>query len=566
MNQSKQTHLHLYLLLGALIVALGLRLIRLAHLPLDDGEAALALQALAAARGSDTVFGAFPAYVGLTGLGFKFFSDTDFLARFWPALVGALIVFVPQLFRKWIGRWPATLLSIVLAVTPEMVGLSRIIGSPMMAFIFLLLAAGLFLNRKPGFSGIALALALMSGEGFWMGAVILGVSAGLSEWLFNLSAVLDLSEIGDRKSFWTTFGLAFGAAILLVGTGFFMAPANLGGVFAGLVNFIRGFALSSGTPLVHYFLVLIGYTSEALLIGLIGSIRTISTKSKLDIFLTIWWLVGLTFIILYPAGGSAELIWVTLPLWVLTIRVMFFAWRTPGEYRFVMAVTAIAVVIVLAFILLAFRGLINAPFAQGYNWNFLLAIVGGAVLLVAIVVLVWLGWSQEAGLSGLLAGLSIVFMLGLFALSVHSTGLAPETSVELWYPDRDRVSTEWLRIEMDRVIDWNTSGQGAVEIAVSDYDVPSMRWFLRNDPSVVFVPYLPLVSQPGILITGIEENPGIASSYRGQDLVWSQEVVWSAVTPVQYLSWLLIRDAPLVDHQIILWVRTDLMPDYQILN
>lgn len=566
MNQSKQSHLHLYLLLGALVVALGLRIVRLAHLPLDDGEAALALQALAAARGTEPVFGAFPAYVGLTGLGFKLFSDTDFLARFWPALVGALIVFVPQLFHKWIGQWPATLLSIVLAVTPEMVGLSRIVGSPEMAFVFLLLAVGLFLNRKPGFSGIALALALMSGEGFWMGAVILGISAVLSEWLFHVSEILDLTEIEDKKSFWTTFGLAFGATILLVGTGFFMAPANLGGVFAGLVHFIRGFALSSGTPLIHYFLVLIGYTSEALLIGLIGSIRTISTKSKLDIFLTVWWLVGLTFIILYPAGGSADMIWVTLPLWVLTIRVMFFAWRTPREYRFVMAVTTVAVVIVSAFMLLAFRGLINAPFAQGQNWNFLLAIVGGAVLLVAIVVLVWLGWSQEAGLSGLLAGLAVVFLLGLFAVSVHSTGLAPETSVELWYPDRDRVSTEWLRIEMDRVIDWNTSGRGALEIAVSDYDVPSMRWFLRYDESVVFLPYLPLESQPGILITGIEESPGIASSYRGQDLVWSQEVVWSAATPVQYLSWLLTRDAPMIDHQIILWVRTDLMPDYQILN
>ena len=566
MTQSKQSHLHLYLLLGALVLALGLRLIRLAHLPLDDGEATLALQALAAARNTDTIFTAFPAYVGLTGLGFRFFVDSTFLARFWPAIAGALIVFVPQLFRKWIGQWPATLLSITLAITPEMVGLSRIVGSPVMALVFLLLAVGLFLSRKPAYAGITLALALMSGEGFWMGAFILGISAAISEWLFHVSDILDLSEIEDKKSFWTTFGLAFGATILLAGTGFLMAPSNLSGVFAGLVDFIHGFTLSSGTPLIHYFLVLIGYTSEALLIGLIGSIRTISTKSKLDIFLTIWWLVGLTFIILYPAGGSADMIWVTLPLWLLTIRVMFFAWRTPREYRFVMAVTAIAVVIVLAFMLLAFRGLINAPLVQGQNWNFLLAIIGGAVLLVAIVVLVWLGWSQEAGLSGLLAGLAVVFMLGLFALSIHSTGLAPETSVELWYPDRDRVSTEWLRIEMDRVIDWNTSGRGALEIAVSDYDVPSMRWFLRDDKSVVFVPYIPLESQPGILITGIEESPGIASSYRGQDLVWSQEAVWSAATPVQYLSWLLTRDAPTVDRQIILWVRTDLMPDYQILN
>ena len=566
MTQSKQSHLHLYLLLGALAVGLVLRLIRLAHLPLDDGEAALALQALAAARNTHTIFGAFPAYVGLTGISFRIFADSDFLARFWPAIAGALIVFVPQSFKQWIGRWPATLLSIVLAISPEMVGLSRIVGSPMMAFVFLLLAIGLFLNRKPAWAGITLALALMSGKSFWMGALILGISVVISERLFKVSELLELPEIKEKKTFWTHLGLAFGLTVLLAGTGFLIAPSNLTGVFAGLADFLRGFAVSSGTPLIHTLLVLIGYTSEAFLIGLVGSVRTFFTRSKLDIFLTVWWLVGLVFIILYPAGGTADMVWVTLPLWLLTVRVMFFAWRTPKVYRFVTAVTAVVVVILMAFMLLAFRGLIRSSSIQIQSWNYLAAIGAGVVLLGAITVLVWLGWSREAGMSGLIAGMATVFVLGLFALSVFSTGLAPERSVELWYPDRDYVTTEWLRIEMDRVIDWNSSGKGAVEIAVSDYDLPAMRWFLRDDASVVFVPYPPLESQPGILITGLDESPGIASGYRGQDLVWSREVVWSAATPVQYLSWLLTRDAPMIDHQIILWVRTDLMPDYQILN
>lgn len=566
MTQSKQSRLHSYLLLGTLALALGLRLIRLAHLPLDDGEANFALQALAIARGTDTIFGSFPAYIGLTGLGFKIFSDGNFLARFWPAIIGALIVIVPHLFRKWIGQWPATLLSLVLAISPEMVGLSRMIGTPVMAFVFLLLAVGSFFNRKPGYAGIALALALMSGEGFWMGVLILGLSAALSEWLFQASELLDLPLIENRKSFWTAFGLAFGVTILLVGTGFFMAPSNLSGVFTGLVEFIRGFTVSSGPPLVHYFLVLIGYTSEAFLIGIFGSVRAFFTRRKLDLFLMVWWVVGLVFIILYPAGGSADLIWVTLPLWLLTVRVMYFAWRTPKSHPWVAVVMTIAVIIVMAFMLLAFRGLIRAQSLQVQNWDFLVAIVGGIVLLAAIVLLVWLGWSQEAGLSGLLAGLAIVFVLGLFALSVRTTGLAPEPSVELWYPERERVTTKWLRIEMDRVIDWNSSGKGAVEIAVSNFDSPSMRWFLRDDRDIAFVPFLPPESQPGILITGMEEMPGIASAYRGQDLVWSSEVVWSAATPVQYLSWLLTRDAPVLDHWIILWVRTDLMPDYQITN
>lgn len=566
MTQSKQSHLHFYLLLGALALALGLRLIRLAHLPLDDSAATLALQALAVAKGTDASFGAFPAYVGLTGLSFYLFAAGNFLARFWPALVGALIVFVPPLFRKWIGRWPATILSLVLAISPEMVGLSRIVGSPVMALVLLLLAVGLFARRKPALAGAALALALMSGAGFWMGVLILGLSYALSEWLFKVSDGFDLSEIEDKKGFWTSFGIAFGATLLVVGTGFFMAPANLSGVFGGLVAFVRGFAVSSGTPLVHYFLALIGYTSAALLVGLWGSARALIVRDKVDVFLLVWWVVGLSFVILYPAGGTADLIWVTLPLWLLAVRVMFFAWRLPETSRPMMGVMAIIVIIVLAFMLLAFRGLINVSTVQEQGLNFLLAILGGVTLLVATVLLVNFGWTQEVALSGLLLGLAVVFGLSLFSLSVQSTGLAPEPSVELWYPERDRATTEWLRLEMDRIIDWNARGAGGVAIAVSDYDLPSMRWFLRDDDFVQFVPYLPPESQPGVLITSAQEIPEIASGYRGQDLVWSQEVVWSEMTSFQYLRWLLTRDAPLLDQQVILWVRTDLMPDAQFSN
>ncbi len=245
---------------------------------------------------------------------------------------------------------------------------------------------------------------------------------------------------------------------------------------------------------------------------------------------------------------------------------MFFAWRPPDEYRHISALTAILIVVLFAFLLLTFRVMINANLPQELRVNYLLALIIGAVLLVAIVLMVSYGWSQEVAMPGLLIGLTIVFGVGLLALSVKSTGLAPERSWELWYPDEPQVTTVWLRETIDDIVDWNTSGKGALEIVVSDMDRPSLRWLLRDDPDVEFVSSAPPLSEPGLLITSDQEMPEIAGGYRGQDLVWESRAVWPQMSGFDYVSWLLTRDAPAINENVIIWVRTDLMPDAQFSN
>jgi len=563
MKTSKNVNLSILILFGSFAVALALRLIRLGALPLGDMEASIALQALAAAQRSMTNFGSFAAYVGLTGLDFYLFSAGNFMARFWFALAGALVVFVPWLFRERTGRWPALLLGAVFAISPEMVGLSRIIGSPMMAFAFLLLALGLFFKQRPILAGGSFALALMSGSGFWMGLVILGASALLFKIIFKDEPLRNFLPVDNRKDFWLRLGVAFGATLLVVGTGFFLAPANLSGIFTGLVEFVQGFAAYRTTAPFQIPLALVAYTVEALLIGLWGSIRAILVRDRFGIFLLIWWLFGLVFILLYPAGSAADIIWVTAPLWLLTVRTMFFAWRLPESSRSIMALTTIMVVAVFAFMLLVYRGLINPTLVQELRVNYVLALIGGAVLLVAIALLVSFGWSEDVALSGFLLGLTIIFVVGLVALSIHSTGMAPERSWELWYPQESQVTTVWLRGTIDDIEDWNSSGKGAVEILVSDFDRPSLRWLLRDDPAVEFVSSAVPQSDPGILITSDQEIPEIAGGYRGQDLVWESQPLWSQMRMFDYVSWLLTRDVPVVTENVIIWVRTDLMPDAQ---
>ena len=551
------------LLIGAFVFALGFRFIRLGVLPLSNLESEIALQALAVGRGERVVFGPFMSIVGLTGLDFFLFSSSNFLARFWGALFGTLIVFVPFIFRKQIGLWPAVVASLILAISPDMVGLSRILGSPVTALVCLLLAVGFYLKRKPILSGMLLALGLMSGSAFWMGLIILGISLWISSGLFDFFETYSLAPINNKRRYWTRFGGSFLAAILIIGSSFSLAPEGLSGVFGGLAAFIGGFGKPFSAPLFLKSLALVAYTLPAVLLGVWGAVRGVLLRNKLDMFLLVWVLVGLAFVLLYPQATPADIVWVTLPLWILSSRVIVAVWQAPDSDWLVVAGTAVMMVVISAFILISLRTLISPTLPQDQRLNYLIAILGGVVLLVAIALLVMYGWSQSVALPGVMIGFGVVIVAGMIALSVNTTGLGPERTHELWFPDDENLTTRWLTIEMDRVIDWNESGGSPVDVAVSNFEPAGLVWALRDHNPVSFVPYLAPSTQPGIVITDELSDPQISNSYRGQDLVWSTRVSWEGLSAYDYLMWLITRDVPTEEREIILWVRTDLMPDAQ---
>ena len=563
---NKQRTTQFLFLLGAFVIGASFRLIRLGVLSLTNLEAGFALQALAVARGEHTLFGDQIAYVGLTGVNFFLFSASNFAARFWPAFSGSLVVFIPYLFRKVIGKWPAVVGSIVLAFSPDMVGPSRIIGSPMVAMVFLMLALGLVLRKKPILSGVCLGLGLMSGPSFWVGAVILGISFGISGLLFGLQETF-ASHINSIKiPFWKKLGISFGITLLVVGTGFFMAPAGLSGVFSGLYHFLIGFGSQRLISFGMIPFALIAYAAGAVLFGLWGGVRGFIVRNKLEMFLSTWALLALVFIILYPGSSPADIVWITLPLWFLSVRVVYFAWRKPTTSKLVVAITAAFVVLLSAFMLLGLRTLITPVLTQSQQVSYLIAFVGGAILLVAVVLLVNYGWSEIIARTGLLIGLVLVITASMISISVNATGLGPDVPYELWNAGEDVLMTDWLELTIDRALVWNARRREPVDINVSGITAPGMQWALRHYEHTEFVPFLAPQLQPGLLITELGTFPEISNSYQGQGLVWMREVPWQDLTPNQYLTWLITRDVPTIPGQVIFWVRTDLMPSGQFIE
>lgn len=558
-NQPTQT----LLFFTAFLVALAFRFINLGLPALTDMEAGIALEAQAVAQGITPVFSEHIGYVGLTSLTFFLFTAGDFWARFWPALIGSMIVLIPFLFRRWIGYLPAIIMAFALAISPELVGLSRIIGSPMMAVVFLFLGIAFFIHRKPVLLGIALAFGLMSGASFWLGALIFGISYLLSTQNFNISETLHLIPIGNKGKFWLYAGFSFGLTILIVGTSFLMAPAGLTGLFSGLIVFVRGFGVNYVQPYSLLPIVLITYMAPALVLGLWGGISGMVAKSKKDLFLLSWFLLGLVIILLLPGSQPADMLWVSLPLWALAARFLARVWQAWHNSKKIVLFTAILTIVSLAFLVLSLRSLVNfAP--QDGNWlNGLIAIVAGIALIAAILLLVKFGWSGEVALTGFMIGAVVVLGAALISSSVNTSGLNPNPHYELWYPQQAYQTPEWMMTTIAKVVDWNASGGSPVEIVVIDGDTPAIRWALRHQQPVNFVPFLPPQSQVGLILSDDQTIPEIADSYRGQDLVISRAVPWQGLTARQYLTWWMTGEVPTIANQVIIWVRTDLMPDAQ---
>ena len=90
---------------------------------------------------------------------------------------------------------------------------------------------------------------------------------------------------------------------------------------------------------------------------------------------------------------------------------------------------------------------------------------------------------------------------------------------------------------------------------------PSLRWEMRNWSEARFLTSIPAGELPSVIITSQDQpEPNLALGYRGQDFAWWSYPNWEGALPENWPGWLVFRNAPQIDTNIILWARTDLFP------
>jgi hypothetical protein len=188
-------------------------------------------------------------------------------------------------------------------------------------------------------------------------------------------------------------------------------------------------------------------------------------------------------------------------------------------------------------------------------------LVGAMFLLLLCLMLVAAGWSarvaQVGGTWGLALGLGLLGLGGAFG----AAGLRGLAHPELWHPANLPGQAQLLEATVSDMSEWGVGNDYSAPVMIVGIDSPALEWALREH-QVTMAEALDVTSSPDFVITFLQEDPALASAYRGQDFLWRQSPIWGAVTqPQDWLRWVTLRQMPQSSETIILWARDDLFID-----
>jgi hypothetical protein len=581
--------------LSAFVLALALRMVLLGALPLADGEAQWAMQALEVVRGTRPQIGVQTGYVLLTSLMFFVFGATNFMARFVPALAGSLLVLVPLLFPERVKPKIGAVLAVMLAIDPGMVAISRQAGSPILAILFFLAAWKLWESRRPQLAGAAAGLALLGGPAVWAG--LLGVIiASLLHNEFDTptrearlrrkeNMEHETTRAGDeaedesaepvtgsgRTWEWLRSGefrsalWAAGAAFLLGGSLFLLSPNGLSAAFGSLPAYMTGWWSPSEISIGRLLLALAVYAWPALVLAVMTLVRRV--RSGLPwMTRTTWWLfVALLLALVYPGRQVSDLAWMLLPLWILAARELARLLEIPRKHYLELAAT-LGLMLVFAgyavFNLMEMSTQDPGSTIPGVfeNWRLRL-LVGCASLLVATIIPAVIGasWSTRVGRRAAVIGFTTFAAIWMLASATGMSGLRNTKTVELWQADPRIAQVDLLVDTVDSISRWNAGNNNQLPVVLSGTDWPSLRWALR-DHKITTAEGIDAEASPAMIISSGEKDFSANGYYAGQDFVWREWVIWDSMTPLSWLNWVFNRSIPRSGENIILWVNTSQFP------
>ena len=588
-NVSRET-----LLYGiALLMGICLRFYNLGAFPLSEDEAKWAVQALQVAKpalqSSDFTIGPQPGYVFLTGFLFTLLNSSEFLARFWPALVGSALILLPILFRRVLGPTAALIMAFGLAIDPGLIAVSRQAGGPMMALSFTLLAIGFWVNNKGKASGTLSGLASLSGPSVFTGVISLSISYFLSKFFWKgwtsqgesanratekldppngldgESSVLNPKN-GLTGNRW--FLLSAGLTVLIIGTYFLQYPQGLVAWFKTIPAYLSGWVVPSGIPAGQILLALFVFELFALLFGTAGIVRWIfnsivDREQDRNPFLpvSLWIMTAMLILILYPGRHVSGLIWVSVPLWAAaSIELSRFipTWKIhPASVLLAFFIFILCALLWNALIVSEQMLVLFGTTQIGIK----LALIAGVLAIGTLtVILVSLGWSWVTANRGLVWGISAALLVYIMSVGWGAAQLRGNRPQELWYPPPGTGQGHLFQDTLEDISSGYTGFPQEIQI-LSTIQTPGMRWTMRDFYNTRFIPILPLEDLPPVIITKVVDNiPTREASYRGQDFVWSTQTGWNGTYPADFLSWFTFRDTPLENEFLVLWVRSDLFP------
>jgi uncharacterized protein (TIGR03663 family) len=301
-----------------------------------------------------------PVQLFLMALAYLPFGSGDFAARLFPAIMGAVIVGLPFLLRRQIGKGAALVAAMYLAISPSFWYYSRFAREDIyFATITLAMMGAIlaFLNSPkkshPSLILGLLALSFATKESAFISLfIVCSFLAALTLGDAWRAALRDSRIIAGARSLgkeaWMWGAIVFLIVFTALFTSFFThLDGFTDGAFGGLRYWLGQHPVHRGNQVWYFYIVLlIGYEWPIVLVGAYGLWRAVRRGTVTDIFL-VWWFAS--SLAIYSWAGE-RMPWLVLhsllPLILLAARGIEDLWERRARVRLALAgLTAVYLIV-----------------------------------------------------------------------------------------------------------------------------------------------------------------------------------------------------------------------------
>lgn len=555
------------------LLALTLRVSSLGVAPLTAPEAQEAMLAWRAVHGQGMPQGSYsPLLFAANGSLFAIFGASDAIARLWPALFGVVLALTPFMLRERLGRIAALFIGLYLAISPTALLASRRVDGAVVAAAGVMLALGGLMRffdtdqrRWLVPVGVGLALALTSSPSAYglLGPLALAYLITF----YVLRFTLDVSRLGPHISHVI---LTFLIAALALST---VLGWNMGGFGAmgdlAAAWFARfGPASNPGPSPITLLLV---YELFILVFGVVGSTLIVCRSSRsavIRLLFVLWAGLALLLLLFMPGREPLDLLWLVLPLAMLSgvavERLVMHPRIYDWVYGWVGRVYALVVLILWGYLYLL---LTRHTVLGGINH---LALAVG-VLVTHSLLFVSLSWAIDfaGALRGFAAGTGVVLLALTLSVGWGAAYVRHSDPREVLVQQPTAVGVRDL-VRTLQDISWRETGLPTALPFVYEAAPDSvLAWYMRDFHDALGVDRLDdLSAEDEIIVSSgrvLRQPDGVA--YMGQDFTlrraWSLRQLDCSLRPLHcqaVVRWLLFRDTstlPEADQWATLWLKKD---------
>ena len=551
---------------GALVAAVA-RFANLGALPLSPGEADAALSSWQFARGVPlTAPPISPAYFSFTSLIMSLGGDGDVVARLVPALFGLLTVLLPWLWRGRFrpGVWLTA--SVLLAVSPIHMIVSRTAGGDAIALfaLTLLAVAAARLDEGDGWgiaAGAALGLGLTTAPLFYSGLL-----AFLPAWWVYRGAA------GPGRAARRGAALAAGIVFLTIAAGGLFYPQGIGAALGLVATWLGQFGLAPGAT-ADPLLALLRYEPALLLLGLPAVAWALLRGSHIGKQMALWLGLLLALLLLQagtPHQAAAALVPGVLLIGLLAGDLLAAPLPAGAVARNERRRTGL---VVGGLLLLGMTLLVSmARFTKLGLWTGAQApLIGLAVLafvFAGVIVILAMAWENSAARRGAFLGLAALLLYFQWGTGWHLSQQAANDPGERWVTTGTDDDVPVLVDLLGRVSRQLTNADGDLDV-FSTVDSPVLRWYFRNFDRFTTGAALPVDTATAVVVTADDAQPQLPNDYFGADFGLEQrDAAADELLAGQSLAvaagdvlrdWLFHESNAPVEHQrVIVWIRADL--------